>query len=120
MVQFRPPYPNREELFVPPSKEIRTTAESQGTVSGLRLVGIADMDGPRAILEIEGVVTTMTSGEERHGIKVVSIGRMEVVLERNGRTWTESLMSGSTGKQKAEKRRSQEVTIGTQADKSRG
>lgn len=90
--EFKPPFPDRQEMFVPPSPATLASAPREAGASDVALRGFADFRGRRAVLEISGAVTVLREGEERHGIKVLAIDPPRVTLERSGQRWTESLL----------------------------
>ncbi len=91
---FDPPYPGRTDLFAPPKKpDLETIARSGGrTNSSLALKGFVNVDGPKAILLIEGQLATLAVGDERFGVQVVSIAPPQITLQRGRERWTESLL----------------------------
>jgi hypothetical protein len=88
---YTPPFPNRTDLFEPPRRtegSARRGEESGGTIE---LKGFINVNGPRVVLSIDGVIAPIAEGEEKFGVKVWSIDPPSVVLERGRSRWTEKL-----------------------------
>jgi hypothetical protein len=87
---FQPPFPNREELFLPPAEKpaIATRPRSNEDVV---LMGFADVEGEKALLKIDGVITPLRAGESRGAVRVLAIDPPRVTLQRGSRQWTERL-----------------------------
>lgn len=92
---FRPPFAQRQELFVPPDRSVAVrTARQVGDIQ-LALKGFADFDGRRVLLEINENVVCLREGQQQHGITVVAITPPQVTLRHDGRQWTETLLRTS-------------------------
>ncbi|WP_425399767.1 hypothetical protein [Aeoliella sp.] len=89
MASYVAPYPGRSDLFVPP-KDAPQQARSVSD-GNVQLRGLVDLGEPRAILDIEGATALVPVGQEKYGVKVVSIDGDEVTLERGQTKWTASL-----------------------------
>ncbi|NQU20729.1 MAG: hypothetical protein HQ567_05550 [Candidatus Nealsonbacteria bacterium] len=88
---FEYPFPDRDDLFLPPAKK-QTTSESRPESSeDVVLMGFADVGGARAVLRIDGIVTSLRVGESRGEVRVLAIDPPKVSLQRGKRQWTESL-----------------------------
>jgi hypothetical protein len=88
---FTPPFPARLELFEPPKRAqsaVRREEESGGSVE---LKGFINVDEPRAILSIDGVIAPIPAGGEKYGVQVMSIDPPSVVLQRGRTRWTAKL-----------------------------
>jgi len=92
---FQPPFPQREELFVPPDQSTLAKSASESEEPDLKLKGFVNFQGLRVMLEMRGKIATLREGEERNGVKVVSIAPPRVVLQSEGRRWTESLLDSA-------------------------
>ena len=55
------------------------------------LMGFVNVDQPRAILSIDGVIAPIPEGGEKYGVQVRMIQPPTVVLERGRRRWTATL-----------------------------
>jgi hypothetical protein len=89
--KFEPPFPGRTELFAPPRRgpsTIRRDDEHGGTVE---LKGFVDVNGPQAVLSIDGVISPIPAGGEKYGVQVISIKPPQAVLQRGRNRWTASV-----------------------------
>lgn len=90
--RYRPPFPERVELFVPPARTNTALMESgEGSSSSVELQGFVTTDRSYAILAIDGVVVPMPEGVEKYGVEVISIAPPNAVLQRGRDRWTASL-----------------------------
>jgi hypothetical protein len=88
---FEPPYPNRENLFLAP-KRSSVHKDSPGSIQqSVELLGFANVQGPRVILSIDGIVVPMPEGAKQSGIEVISIQPPAVVLQRDRERWQATL-----------------------------
>ena len=88
---WRPPFPNRADLFQPPrytGRVVRTDDEGSESVV---LMGFADLGTPMAVLAIDGVVTPLAEQGEDSGVEVISIAPPRCVLQRGRTRWTASI-----------------------------
>lgn len=88
---FEPPFPERQELFIPPDLSTLTQIPTQLEGTDLVVRGFANFEGPRVILEIDGKVRVLKEGEEFRGIQVTSITPPMISLQRGGQRWTARL-----------------------------
>ncbi len=88
---FHYPFPDREELFQPPTKKPLTHETRVKRDEDVVLMGFADVEGVRTVLKIDGIVTSLRVGESRGDVRVLAIEPPEVNLQRGERQWTESL-----------------------------
>jgi hypothetical protein len=58
-----------------------------------RLLGFVNVDGRKALLQIDGKLWAARQGESRNGIEVVEITPAHVTLRRAGETWKVSLLT---------------------------
>jgi hypothetical protein len=90
MTSYVAPFPERADLFVPP-KDVPTSVSGPFAESDVQLRGLVDVGEPQAILDIEGAIALVAVGREKFGVKVVSIEKHQVVLQRGPSRWTASL-----------------------------
>lgn len=57
----------------------------------VELKGFVNVDGPRVVLSIDGVVAPLAEGGEKYGVQVISIHPPSVVLQRGRSRWTATL-----------------------------
>ncbi|MEX0714427.1 MAG: hypothetical protein WD278_18975, partial [Pirellulales bacterium] len=92
---FKPPYPERRELFLPPQKPVDAAAVEQVGRPRVKLKGFANLDGLKALVSVDGVVSAVESGQFRGDVQVISIKPPRVTFQRDGHRWTESLYTPS-------------------------
>jgi hypothetical protein len=88
------PFPHRTNPFALPNADnAATAAKLRVTVKQAeeRLLGFIDVDGRKALLQIDGQVWAARPGDSRNGIEVVDIAPAQVTLRRDGATWQLSL-----------------------------
>jgi len=88
---FEYPFPDREDLFLPPVKKPSANETRAKRDEDVVLMGFADVGGARTILKIDGIVTPLRVGESRGDVRVLAIDPPKVNLQRGERQWTESL-----------------------------
>lgn len=88
---FEYPFPDREDLFLPPAKKTFTRETQTEADEDVVLMGFADVGGARVVLKIDGIVTSLRVGESRGEVRVLAIDPPKVDLQRGERQWTESL-----------------------------
>jgi hypothetical protein len=88
---FSPPYPDRQELFEPPKRAQSAVRQNDIEGQSIELKGFVNVDKPRVLLSIDGVITPIAEGDERYGVLVHSIQPPSVVLERGRSRWTATL-----------------------------
>ena len=89
--QFEPPFPDRQELFLPPGPQEPVKPQAVRKDSSIQVKGFANADGMHALLMIDGRLTAMRVGESRGGVEVLSVKPPRVMLRQDGQSWTESL-----------------------------
>lgn len=92
--KYNAPFPNRAGMFTPPRrKNIAVKRNNQRRDSAVELKGFVSPPGrdALAILAIDGIIQPVGVGEEKFGIKVVSIEQPQVTLQRGSSRWTESI-----------------------------
>jgi hypothetical protein len=88
---FTPPFPDRLELFEPPKRAQSTIRRDDEHGESVELKGFINVDQPRVILSIDGVVSPVPEGGEKYGVHVISIQPPTVVLQRGRNRWTATL-----------------------------
>jgi hypothetical protein len=85
---FQPPFPQREELFLPP--DLSSLARLPDRLDGQDVVvrGFVNFQGQRVVLEINGAVRVLKEGEQHQGVEVRSIAPPAVSLQRGSHRWT--------------------------------
>jgi hypothetical protein len=89
--QFTPPFPERLELFEPPKRAQGTVKRDDEHGETVELKGFINVDQPRVILSIDGVVSPVPEGGEKYGVRVIAIQPPSVVLQRGRNRWTATL-----------------------------
>jgi hypothetical protein len=89
--EYKPPFPNRTELFASPNPAAAAKAARRSVVADVTLKGIVRRDVSRALLEIGGTLVHLRENEERSGVRVVSIEHPRVTLQRGEQRWTATL-----------------------------
>jgi hypothetical protein len=88
---FSPQFPERLELFEPPKRAQGTVRRDGEDGQSVELKGFINVDQPRAILSIDGVISIIPEGGEKYGVRVWSIQPPTVVLERGRQRWPATL-----------------------------
>ncbi len=88
---FAPPFPDRLEIFEPPKRAQTSVKRDDEHGQSVELKGFIDVDQPRVILSIDGVVSPVPEGGEKYGVHVISIQPPSVVLQRGRNRWTATL-----------------------------
>jgi hypothetical protein len=89
VAQFSPPFPERD-LFVPP-KRAQGTVRRDDEGETVELKGFVNVDQPKVVLAIDGVISPIAEGGEKYGVHVISIQPPSVVLQRGRNRWTATL-----------------------------
>lgn len=92
------PFPHRTNPFALPNTESAATAAKQReTVKQAeeRLLGFINVDGRKALLQVDGKIWAAQKGDTRDGIEVVDVTPADVTLRRDGATWQLTLMPPS-------------------------
>ena len=87
---FSPPFPDREDLFEPP-KRAQSTVRRDDAGETVELKGFVNVDQPRVVLAIDGVISSIPEGGEKYGVQVRSIEPPSVVLQRGRNRWIATL-----------------------------
>lgn len=85
---YKPPYPDRVDLFAAPERKGNASKNQDESVS---LVGFAKRDETKALLSFNGQVSPVAEGAERNGVQVISIQPPNVVLQRGRQRWQASI-----------------------------
>jgi hypothetical protein len=91
VAQFTPPFPERLEMFEPPKRAQSTVRRNDDDGQSVVLMGFVNVDRPRAILSIDGVISPIHEGGEKYGVQVRVIQPPSVVLQRGRDRWTATL-----------------------------
>ena len=91
LITFTPPFPDRLELFEAPKRAQGPVKRDDEHGETVELKGFFNVDQPRVILSIDGVVLPVAGGGEKHGVQVISIQPPSVVLQRGRNRWTATL-----------------------------
>jgi hypothetical protein len=89
--EFAPPFPDRLDLFEPPKRAQSTIRRDDESGNTVELKGFINVNGPRAVLSIDGVIAPIAEGGEKYGVQVISIDAPSVVLQRGRSRWTATL-----------------------------
>jgi hypothetical protein len=90
-VAFTPPFPDRLEIFEPPKRAQNSVKRDDEHGQSVELKGFINVDQPRVVLSIDGVISPVPEGGERYGVHVISIQPPSVVLQRGRNRWTATL-----------------------------
>jgi hypothetical protein len=90
VVAFTPPFPERRDMFAVKLAQGNVRRDDEKGES-VELKGFINVDQPRVILSIDGVIAPVPEGGEKYGVKVLSITPPSVVLKRGGVPWTAKL-----------------------------
>jgi hypothetical protein len=91
VAEFTPPFPERLDLFEPPKRAQSTIRHDDDRGETVELKGFIDVDEPRVVLSIDGVISLVPEGGEKYGVQVRSIQPPNVVLQRGRDRWTATL-----------------------------
>jgi hypothetical protein len=91
VAQFSPPFPNRDDLFEPPKRAKGTVRRNEELGESVELKGFINVDRPRVVLSIDGVISSLEEGGEKYGVQVISIQPPTVVLQRGRDRWPATL-----------------------------
>jgi hypothetical protein len=90
IAQFTPPFPDRLELFEPP-KRAQGTVRRDDAGETVELKGFINVDEPKVLLAIDGVIAPIPEGGEKYGVQVISIEPPSVYLQRGRNRWKATL-----------------------------
>ncbi len=89
--EFKPPFPDRTELFEPPKRAQNVVRRDDEHGQSVELKGFINVDKPRVVLSIDGVISPIPEGGEKYGVQVISIQPPKAVLQRGRNRWTATL-----------------------------
>jgi hypothetical protein len=81
IAQFSPPFPDRLELFEPPQRA-EGTVQRDDAGETVELKGFINVDQPKVLLAIDGVIAPIPEGGEKYGVQVITIEPPSVVFQR--------------------------------------
>ena len=91
VVEFKPPFPERADLFEAPKRAQSTVRRDDEHGQTVELKGFVNVDGPSAVLSIDGVLSPIPEGGEKYGVQVISVQPPKAVLQRGRSRWTATL-----------------------------
>ena len=91
VAEFKPPFPERIELFEAPKRAQSTVRRDDEHGQSVELKGFINVDEPRVVLSIDGVISPIPEGGEKYGVQVISIQPPNAVLQRGRNRWTATL-----------------------------
>jgi hypothetical protein len=91
IAEFAPPFPGRVELFEPPKRAHSQVRHDDEHGSSVELKGFINVDEPKVVLSIDGVISPVPAGGEKYGVQVIAIEPPSVVLQRGRSRWTATL-----------------------------
>jgi hypothetical protein len=78
-------------MFEPPKRDKSTVRRDDEHGQSVELKGFINVDQPRVVLSIDGVITAIPEGGEKYGVQVISIQPPKVVLQRGRSRWPATL-----------------------------
>jgi hypothetical protein len=84
---YTPPFPDRVDLFVAPKRQGGGGQSHDSSERAVELMGFIRVDRSRAILSINGQVSSIAEGETVDGIEVISVQPPSVLLQRGRQRW---------------------------------
>lgn len=92
VADYQAPFPDRVDLFVPPKRVGGAPSAAQGgNDAAVELMGFVRVDRQRALLSINGEITSMAEGDSQYGVEVISVHPPNVVLQRGRQRWQATL-----------------------------
>lgn len=91
LADYKPPFPDRVELFVPPKRQGGARTPGDENQDAVELLGFVNVDRSKVVLSINGQVTPAAEGETQLGVEIISIQPPTVVLQRGRQRWSASL-----------------------------
>ena len=89
LADFKPPFPDRTQLFQPPRNP--TGAAKPEAASPVALRGFVNVNGLKALLSVNGQTSPVQVGEQLAGVDVIAIDPPSITLQRGRIRWTEQL-----------------------------
>ncbi len=95
--EFKPAHPNRVDPFVFPSEitDNQRAPVPTTSVAQVRVMGFAEVDELRVLLEAKDSTQSLKVGDELNGIEVVAIKPPTVELRLGNLIWTASMFDGA-------------------------
>jgi hypothetical protein len=90
---FQPPFPARNPFQLPDGKAV-LAQQREAVVQqvNLKLKGFVNVgDGVRAVVEIDGKLVALASGDKRGSIDVLEVTPPTLMLQRGPNRWIETL-----------------------------
>jgi hypothetical protein len=78
-------------LFEAPKRAQSTIRRDDEHGQSVELKGFVNVDEPRVVLSIDGVISPIPEGGEKYGVQVISIQPPKAVLQRGRSRWTATL-----------------------------
>jgi hypothetical protein len=91
VAEYSPPFPGRDELFEAPKRAQSTVRHDDEHGESVELKGFINVDRPKVVLSIDGVISPVPEGGEKYGVQVIAIEPPSVVLQRGRSRWTATL-----------------------------
>ena len=91
IADFKPPFPERIDMFEPPKRAQSTVRRDDEHGQSVELKGFINVDQPRVVLSIDGVISAIPEGGEKYGVHVISIQPPKVMLQRGRTRWPATL-----------------------------
>ena len=91
LADYTPPYPSRENPFELPADPVTPAMAEDQSHPDVRVLGFANVDGPRAIVQINGKPHTLGEGDRADQIELVQISAPQVTLQYRRQRWTASI-----------------------------
>jgi hypothetical protein len=91
IAEFKPPFPERNDMFEAPKRDKSTVRRDDEHGQSVELKGFINVDQPRVVLSIDGVITAIPEGGEKYGVQVISIQPPTVMLQRGRSRWPATL-----------------------------
>jgi hypothetical protein len=88
--EFKPPFAERE-LFETPKNPQGMVRRDDEKGEAVVLKGFINVDQPRAVLSIGGVIAAIPEGGEKYGVHVISIQPPKATLQRGRNRWPATL-----------------------------
>jgi hypothetical protein len=91
VTEFKPPFPEHTDLFEAPKRSQNTVRSDDEHGQSVELKGFVNVDEPKVVLSIDGVISPIPEGGEKYGVQVISIQPPKAVLQRGRSRWTATL-----------------------------
>ena len=88
VAEFKPPFPERTDLFEAPKRAQNAVRRDDEHGQSVELKGFVNVDQPRVVLSIDGVISPIPEGGEKYGVQVLSIQPPNVVWKRGAKSRT--------------------------------